>query len=67
MFNEIPPEEDPYLARLTEEQISYVRAGLQLQTIGTHVDAGRLDDAAPLYRDFLSTIPWDIFPGLAAR
>jgi spermidine synthase len=67
LFEEVPPEEDPYLALLSDEQIAYVRAGLQLYTVAIHVQEGRLGEAAPLYRDFLDTIPFDIFPGLASH
>ena len=67
LFEEVSPEDDPYLKQLSAEQVQFVRAGRQLQTVSTHVEAGRLMDAAPLYREFLGTIPFDIFPGLANR
>jgi spermidine synthase len=67
LITEVPPEDDPFLARLEPEQIAYVRAGYLLYTVGVHVAAERFAEAAPLYREFLSTIPFDIFPGLASR
>lgn len=62
-----PPEKDPFLARLTPSQIEYVRAGKMLYEVGVHVRAERIDLAAPLYREFLAVVPFDIFPGLASQ
>jgi spermidine synthase len=67
LFAQTPPEQDPFLADASPEQVEYVRAGLQLYEVAVLVDAGRLAEAAPLYRRFLATVPFDAFPGLAAR
>jgi spermidine synthase len=65
LFAEVPPETDPYLAAVTPEQVGYVRAGLWLYEVAVHVEAGRIEEARPLYRRFLSAVPLDAFPGLA--
>ena len=61
-----PPESDPYLCLLTDDQLAYVNAGRMLYEVGVRVNQGRGAEMAPVYREFLSIVPFDIYPGLSA-
>lgn len=67
LFDETPPESDPFLARLSDEQVTYVRAGLHLYTAGVHLAAGRRTEAAAVYKEFLAAVPFNIYPHLVTR
>jgi spermidine synthase len=64
LFSLTPPEADPYLENLTDEQIGYVYAGLYLHEVRVYKEAGRLKEARAIYKKFLSLIPMDIYPEL---
>jgi len=58
----VPPEEDPYLARLEPETRSYVRAGLAYHRASILRNVGRLAEADASFRTFLETLPIDFRP-----
>lgn len=67
LFARVPPEDDPYLARLTPEQIAWVRAGASLHRAFTWQHVGRAEEAAPLVERFREAVPWDVYTAFRER
>jgi spermidine synthase len=64
LFSLVPPETDPYLKDLSDEQLGYVYGGLELHKAGTYKEMGEIEKARIIYRKLLSKIPLDIYPEL---
>lgn len=58
----VPPEADPYLARLPEEVLGYVRAGLAYHRASIFQDQGRTALAETSFQEFLDQVPIDFRP-----
>lgn len=67
LFARVPPERDPYLARLAPDEIAYVRAGEALHRAFTWQHVGRSDDVAPLIERFRESVPWDVYAAFRER
>ncbi len=62
LLDEVPPEADPYLARLGLAARGYVRAGLSYAEAAVHRHRGREAEADRLFRDFVDRIPVEFRP-----
>ncbi len=57
LWQQTPPESDPYLARLSEAELGYVRAGLSYYKAAVYKDRGDMAEADRHMADFQSRIP----------
>ncbi len=62
LFLAFPPEKDPYLVRLTELQVAYVRAGLSFFKAAAYARAGQKAETRRHYQEFLARYPRGLAP-----
>jgi hypothetical protein len=57
----VPPETDPYLARLGPDEVAQIRAGRSLFRLFAHQAAGEVEAASALVEPFTEAVPFDVY------
>jgi len=64
LFTLVPPENDPYLRNLSDQETSYVYAGLSFYKAHVYKEINELKKSETFLKDFLVRVPEEIRPSI---